>query len=112
VHTYEWAAANEPPLGTTATACFLPYYKMADVVAGAPRSARIIALALHAAVDLTGDDEVTAHYSPNKEDAYAPERAAAGYEAGKPATLLRRDIPPDELPAAHFGTSAPLEAMW
>ena len=106
--TFQWAAANEPPEGCVANAVFIPYYATADVIAGAPPSARCIALALHAAIDIGGGTEITVHYSPHADDCYAPFRLAAGYLVGSPGSLLRKDIPLEELPAAHLGTSAPL----
>ena len=108
-----WKFANEPLDGSTANAVFVPYYQACHVVDGAPNSARLVALALHAATDIADGEEITVRYSPpGKSDTYAPQRAIAGYIAGKQAKLRWSDIPPNEWPARHLGAAAPPTALF
>jgi hypothetical protein len=102
---YKWAACNEPVRHETARAAFVKYVAAADVVEGA--RGRIVALALHAADDIPGDTEITAHYGAS----YEPNRKAMKYTAGSSASLTYKEIPAHERPAAHLGTSAPRQAI-
>ena len=102
---YKWAACNEPVHPRHANAAFVKYVAAEDVVEGA--KGRIVALALHAAEDIPGDTEITAHYGTH----YEPNRKAMKYTAGRSASLALKDIPAHERPAAHLGTAAPRKAI-
>jgi hypothetical protein len=78
-----WAATNEPPYGTDANAVLKLWF----------RTDGSFEAGLHAARPLDSE-EILWWYGAS----YEPHRKKASYKAGRPATLLKDDVPLAERP--------------
>ena len=83
VHDFAWTAANERP--RSCSAAVVGWFEASEVVQGAPKSARVVYYALHAARALKAGQEITFHYGSE----YACVRARKGYSVGEPAVVLK-----------------------
>ena len=102
---HAWACANEPPEGTTANAKFVVFYEGADVRTDLSKSDRVVAVALYAACDLYCHEEIFAHYGTLY-------RGFRSYKVGKEASLLKDEIPVEQLPSRIYGDATPEDALF
>ena len=105
VHDFAWTAANERP--RSCSAAVVGWFEASEVVQGAPKSARVVYYALHAARALKAGQEITFHYGSE----YACVRARKGYSVGEPAVVLKERVPRSETPAAVFGAHVRRDAF-